>query len=217
MFSDDSTNHPAAHSIKRKVEQVLTVFKTIDEDTARFQQATGLHCFPKCNGCCIRPHIEATILEFLPLAYHLYLENQAEEWWNRMKEMTTDPHCGLLKPRITAEKGFCIAYDYRPLVCRLFGYSAVLDKNQRPQLATCEILKKNRTEIFQKAVADIEKGLPVPVMKNYFFHLYSIDMTLTREFYDISTALFRALEEVLFFSSYEKWDPLCLPAKKEGG
>ncbi|MDQ3534847.1 MAG: YkgJ family cysteine cluster protein, partial [Bacteroidota bacterium] len=59
-------------SIREIVSQVEDVFIELDLDIAKFQQETGLGCIRGCGECCKKPDIEATVLEFLPLAYHLY-------------------------------------------------------------------------------------------------------------------------------------------------
>ena len=108
--------------MEEKVNAVESVFRKLDEEIAQFQANTTLHCKAGCGKCCFKPDIEATILEFLPFALHLYQEGKAEVWHEKLKTSTADV-CMILNPA-QGGTGLCFDYNYRGLICRLFGYSA---------------------------------------------------------------------------------------------
>ncbi len=87
-------------------------------------------------------------------------------------------------------------YPMRPLTCRFFGFSAVLDKHERPQLFTCPVIKKMYHEKYVETVRSLAT-LDVPIMKNYSMMLYSIDFSLAQRQYPFNDALRMALETVL--------------------
>ncbi|MBL7849518.1 MAG: YkgJ family cysteine cluster protein [Cyclobacteriaceae bacterium] len=183
-------------------QQVTALFEELDSQIARFQSETMLHCGFGCGKCCFKPDIEATVLEFLPFALHLYRQGHAETWYARLKE-TTSPVCLLLNPTQPGA-GLCSEYAHRGLICRLFGYSARTNKHGKKELVTCAIIKSEQTEAFTSAEERIEGGLPVPIMSQYYFQLMAIDNDLSREFYPINTAIRKAIETVMHYYAYRE-------------
>ena len=186
--------------MEEKVSAVEKVLENLDQEIATFQAETSLHCKFGCGKCCFKPDIEATILEFLPFAFHLYKQNQAFEWLEKLK--TTDSTiCMILNPTQTGT-GLCSEYKYRGLICRLFGYSARTNKYGKHELVTCQIIKTELAEEYLKADARIQEGAAVPVMSDYYMQLHAIDFELTREFFPINEAIRRAIEVILHHYAY---------------
>src|ERR1044072_2248444 len=139
---------------EEKIRAVEQVFERLDEDIAAFQSWSGLHCQWGCGKCCFKPDIEASVLEFLPFAYHLYQQEKAFEWLEKLK--TTDsPLCLILNPTQNGA-GLCSEYKHRGLICRLFGYTARTNKYGTKELVTCQIIKTEQSENYQRSVAQIE-------------------------------------------------------------
>ncbi len=190
------------NDLARTVEQVEAVFANLDQEIASFQSRTKLHCAFGCGKCCFKPDIEATSLEFLPFANHLYEIGQAESWYERLRQ-TQDPICLILNPT-QGGAGLCSEYKYRGLICRLFGYSARTNKYQQRELVTCQVIKTEQASNFADATAGITAGEPVPVMANVYMQLHSIDPGLATEFYPINRAILRALELVMHYYAYRR-------------
>jgi uncharacterized protein len=187
-------------SIEEKVSQVETVFKALDGEIAHFQAASNLHCKFGCGKCCFKPDIEATILEFLPFAYHLHQSNAAEGWLEKLA--TSDSAlCPILNPTQSGA-GLCSAYNHRGLICRLFGYSARTNKYAQRELVTCQIIKTEQKENFESAEKKIEEGGSIPVMSHYYMQLHAIDFELAGQFYPIKVAIRKAIETVLHYYAY---------------
>lgn len=187
-------------TLPEKIAAVQEIFDQLEKEVNEFKSHSGLHCPAGCGKCCFKSDIEATVLEFLPFAHHLYKEKKAREWLKRLKT-SLSPVCMILEPG-RAGAGLCSSYAHRGLICRLFGYSARRDKLSRPQLVTCRVIKTEQKEAYEVAIARIDDGFPVPVMTNYYMRLYGIDMDLSREFYPINTAIRKAIEAVLFYYPY---------------
>jgi Uncharacterised protein family (UPF0153). len=183
-----------------KVKAVEEVFKKLDAEIASFQSWSGLHCKFGCGKCCFKPDIEATILEFLPFAHHLHQNDLAFQWLEKLQS-NDDPICLILNPTQPGA-GLCSQYEYRGLICRLFGYSARTNKYNQKELITCQIIKTEQKENYEKSVQKIEGGEAVPVMSNYYMQLHAIDFELTRDFYPINIAIRKAIELVLQYYSY---------------
>jgi Fe-S-cluster containining protein len=186
--------------MEEKIQAVEAVFKKLDQEIASFQSWSTLHCKFGCGKCCFKPDIEATILEFLPFAYHLYKNDLALTWLERLKE-TDSSICLILNPTQNGA-GLCSEYPYRGLICRLFGYSARTNKYGKPELVTCQIIKTEQDEAYQKTVTKIDEGEPLPIMSNYYMQLHAIDFELTREFFPINEAIRRSIETILHYFAY---------------
>ncbi len=185
-----------------KVRAVEGVFRDLDAAINTFQTATTLHCKFGCGKCCFKPDIEATPVEFLPFAHYLYENNLADAWYEKLR-VSDDELCLILNPT-QAGAGLCSEYVHRGLICRLFGYSARVNKYGAKELVTCQIIKTEQKDAYESAEKSISAGGPVPVMNQYYMQLHGIDPELAREFYPINKAIRRAVEVVLSYYAYRQ-------------
>lgn len=185
-----------------KISAVRAVFDDLDGAIAAFQAGSTLHCKHGCGKCCFKPDIEATALEFLPFAQYLYDQGQALAWHEKLSN-APGPLCVILNPT-QAGAGLCSEYVYRGLICRLFGYSARVNKYGDRELVTCQIIKTEQEEAYTDATRQIEAGGAVPVMSQYYMKLHAVDPDLAREFFPINQAIKRALETVLQYYAYRE-------------
>lgn len=186
--------------LEEKVEAVEQVFKKLDDEISTFQTWSALHCKFGCGKCCFKPDIEASILEFLPFALHLYNNNQALEWLDKLKKSDSSV-CLILNPT-TEAAGLCSEYIHRGLICRLFGYSARTNKYNQSELITCQTIKSEQKDQFDNAVREISAGRKIPIMSQYYMQLQALDFDLTREFFPINVAISKAIETVLHYYAY---------------
>jgi Fe-S-cluster containining protein len=186
--------------LEEKVKLVERVLAELDQEISSFQGWSGLHCGYGCGKCCFKADIEATVLEFLPFAWHLHAGGLSEEWRDRLlnEESTV---CVILNPTL-AGAGLCSQYAHRGLICRLFGYSARTNKYNQKELVTCQIIKSEQTSAFEDASRQIEGGRHVPVMTDFYYRLQSIDAELAREFHPINVAIRKAIETVMHYYAY---------------
>jgi uncharacterized protein len=190
-----------AMRMEETVAAVNQVFENLDQQIATFQGATSLHCKPGCGKCCFKPDIEATVLEFLPFALHLYKQNLANQWLDKLDSIESSM-CLLLNP-IREGSGLCTEYTYRGLICRLFGYSARTTKYAKKELVTCSVIKTEQTAAYAETILKVEAGLDVPTMNQYYMQLQCIDYNLTAKYYPINEAIKQAIETVMQYYSYE--------------
>lgn len=190
-------------SIYRKVRAVERVFGQLEKEVASFQKATGMHCVSGCGFCCKKPDITATPLEFLPLAFHLFMEGKAPEMYART-EKADESLCMLFAPwQGSTGGGMCRQYTSRGLICRLFGFTAARDKVGQPQLVTCKIIKEGQPLEFQKGKEAAMEG-DVAFMRDYYFKLTCIDPELGRQMIPINLAIRHALEAVMGYYAYRR-------------
>lgn len=192
-------------SIQKKVAAVERVFEKLQRDINTFQSQSSLKCLAGCGKCCTKPDISATILEFLPYAYHLYKTDTANEMLDKIDADGEAVVCHLFTPLIAdTGSGFCGDYKYRGLICRLFGYAASRDKNGQKKLVTCQLIKSDQEAQYQLTVSGINDGsMAVPMMSDYQSQLMGIDWELGSKFYPINVAIRKAIEMVLFYYQYK--------------
>jgi Fe-S-cluster containining protein len=185
-----------------KVKAVETVFQRLDQEVATFQSWSGLNCAAGCGKCCLKPDIESTILEFLPFALYLYSQNLAVTWLDRVQ--TSNSSICLILSASVSGGGRCSEYKHRALICRLFGYSARIDKHERRELMSCQVIKSEQGVQFAKASGEVLGGKFVPVMSHYYMQLRAIDFELSREYFPINEAIKRAIEVILHYYAYRE-------------
>lgn len=182
-----------------KVRAVKRLYLKLDREISTFQRDTGLHCLSGCGECCKKPDIEATPLEFLPLALAIFDEGKAE---SMLAEVKSDKGiCHVFRPYVTNFGGMCSVYPDRGLICRLFGFTARRNKEGKPELVTCKLIKQEQSLLYENAMQRIATGKHVPVMSNYYSRLSAIDPALC-QFYPINEAIGHAIETVLAYYAY---------------
>ena len=180
------------------------VFHDLDQAISQFQKSTDMRCIAGCGLCCLKPDLHATALEFLPLAYHLYVKGELESWHVRLlsEEKTLCPVLSsMLAP---GESGFCSEYVHRGLICRLFGFSARVNKEDKPELSTCRPIKDQTPEAYSRGLTHVTLQKPIPIMRDYAHRLQGIDSQLGFDQLPIRIAVLRAIEVVLAYYAYRR-------------
>lgn len=186
--------------LSQKVQAIEEVFLLLDQEMSKFQGWSGLTCKFGCGKCCTKADIEATVLEFLPFALHVYHLNQSAEWLAKL-EQHSGSLCVFFEPT-KAGSGLCSEYPFRGLICRLFGFSARTNKYAKKEFISCQTIKTEQPDAYSHTVAGIAEGAFVPVMNHYYMRLHAIDRDMTRDFYPINEAIKRAIEMVLHHYAY---------------
>ena len=177
---------------------VGAVYRRLDRRIAGFRRAAGLTCPRGCGECCLSPEVEATVLEMLPLALRLQRERRLEQTLAGLGPAEPPRPCVFYSPRpLGAFGGRCSVYPFRPLLCRLFGFSAMTDPQGRPQLVLCRRLREADPAGAREAAAGAASGrLTVPLMSVWSLAMYRLDPGLGTQALPINAALRQALERV---------------------
>ena len=154
-------------TIEQRVVLVEELFQNLDIEIKEFQSHTKLSCVAGCGKCCNHPEIDASPLEFLPWAFHLFLNGEAEKVLNTLNKSTIN-RCFIYNPLslLDKNKGNCSSYQYRGLICRLFGFGANTDKYGQLRLATCKIIKEGQAENYNKSTELITSSNLLDNLKN---------------------------------------------------
>ncbi len=189
-------------TLPEKVRAVKNVYAKLDKEIAALQATSGLHCLSGCGECCKKPDIEATPLEFLPLALQLFDEGKAERALEDLQNKT-ESICYVFRPHVTNFGGLCSEYPHRGLICRLFGFTARRNKEGNSELVTCKLIKKDQSAEFDQLVKEMKHGKKIPVMSDYYSRIAGIDHNMVT-FYPINEAMKQAIETVLHYYAYRK-------------
>jgi uncharacterized protein len=188
------------------ISSVKEVYQALDEHLGLIASKTGLRCPKNCSACCDKKNIEASPIEFYPLAAWLYQNGLVDEYIQRLDENDEKGYCILYSPDSALNgKGACEQYEYRGLICRLFGYGYRMNREMVPDLVTCKIMKEN----LPSAISEAKKlGMKtpegMPIFSNYFMQLYSIEPDLAIKRFPVNQAIRMAIENLYFHFSEER-------------
>jgi uncharacterized protein len=195
----DKGNLHYAPPYEHTVRQIDEIYRELDVKTEEFKRASGLRCPGGCGRCCMSENIEATPLEFLPLAAHLWETGEAEKWAENIRLLKERRSCVLFRPDpYKPGDGRCMHYSMRGLICRAFGYTASKDKYSVTRFIGCKVMREDFPENFENTREAVSKGLYIPLVTVFSYRLISIDQTLGRMYMPINKAIGGAIERVGF-------------------
>lgn len=184
--------------IEQKAKAIERLFDSLDRQIRIFEGRSRLRCEQGCGHCCENPGIEATELEMLPMAFALVRRGEADRYYNEALSRKFSGCCVMFRAA-GPDNGSCGAYEARPLVCRLFGFSANRDKHGRLRMVTC-------SRINSLAAIDDELNdgrLDPPVMTDFFLRAEGVDPDSGRERLHINLALKRAIDKVRLYEQLQ--------------
>ncbi len=184
--------------VAEKVNDVLNLYAEVDGKIEEFKKVSSLKCVSGCGRCCENPKISITVLEVFPLACKLWQDKTAPAILAQIANGAIEGVCVFYQPdAIVAGSGRCGVYALRPLLCRLFGFSAKMDKYGNPSLVTCSVMKNHCVQEYEQVNKKLcERTLVVPRMQEYGMQLLYIDSYWAREQLPINQAIRIALEKV---------------------
>lgn len=152
------------------------IYKELDRKIAAFKKRTGLNCVPGCGQCCDNPNVDATVFELFPLAAAKWRSREAETLLKQLEQDREASICIFYRaPLSKGDKGCCAIYPLRPLICRLYGFSARKDRHGKLEFVSCSVLKKTEPSKISQAQDLVAAGAPVPVMGEYTLRVWSLN------------------------------------------
>lgn len=195
VINDTCANKPAA--LFEGLESLLALYREVDVVTDEFKRRGKVDCLGSCRECCrtSAANIEVSLFEFLPLSIHLWQTGKAEFWLARAAETAPDSPCVLFNDNsLLQPQGGCRFYAWRPLICRLFGFSAVENKYGLPVVSLCRRIKEKNPGLREKLQQLVNDGLPAPVNSYYARRVSLLNPALGQTRYPINKAFLLALE-----------------------
>jgi len=165
---------------KLLAEQVLNVYKEMDDQSIYYSQSNKINCPSKCNHCCSNPNVSATPLEMLPLALHLIKNNQVPTNFD--------------SPTCLFKTDKCSVYDNRPTVCRLFGWTQVSSKNGQ-RLSICP-----KVQTPSGKLDNLDPN--APNIAYFASKIKEVDPSLGSTILPINQALKQIIDSVLMYQNY---------------
>ncbi|MCW3789143.1 YkgJ family cysteine cluster protein [Plebeiibacterium sediminum] len=191
-------------NIVHTVRAVEKLFESLDKDIRRLQLHTGIHCIENCIHCCTTPRIEATSVEFLPLAYHLYKTGQINEVLNKMEQVNNEYTCPLLNLLSFDGKTIgCNHYIHRGLICRLFSYNYLTNKHGVRKINACKKIQLNQPDQIEKANYLLLTKVICPKASDYYSKLRFISYNEAHHLYPIGKAIRIAIDMVVIYFHYK--------------
>ncbi|MGB4268983.1 MAG: YkgJ family cysteine cluster protein [Spirochaetota bacterium] len=182
------------YSLFPQLQKIIQLYKEIEKITSSVKYLFSVNCPYGCGQCCNTGshNIEASIIEMLPLCVYLYENNSYQFWINKA--------CNNLCPFYEAETlynntGRCAVYEYRPLVCRLFGFSFMKNKYGAIVPVTCPTLQKQFTA--QKNTTAVTPEM-LPLMSTFSLQSIMIDPAIGTNRYPIDEAFRKAMNYVIY-------------------
>lgn len=182
------------------VFEVEEVYRELEGHIEHVTSQTGMKCPHLCSACCRNTEIEATPIEFIPLAAWLYETGKVDEFLTGLDQRDETGYCVLFSPEASKEgKWGCLQYEKRGLICRLFGIGYRLNRENMPELVTCKVMKEVCHDGVSKARL-LGAGPPgtVPLFRDYSMRLFGIDLDLSTRLMPINQAIRIAIEKLYF-------------------
>ena len=150
------------------------------------------------------------MLEFLPFAYYLVKNNLHEA---ALDLLDTNPeHCiNLATTQVPGETAGCSIYAHRGLICRLFGFSGVRDKNSKLAVYTCAHMKSEFAAEYLLTMERINSKMHIPIVSDFYYQIYYIDPQLANDYNPINISIRKAIEKVAYYYAHK---PLRKPRTK---
>ncbi|MGM9874115.1 MAG: YkgJ family cysteine cluster protein [Bacilli bacterium] len=123
--------------IKNEIDIVDNIYSSLEKKQEDFCQTFCIHCENGCGKCCEHFTPDITYLEAIYIAYGLIIEGKDLIVYDKLKKWDDNTiYCPFYD--FANNEHHCTIYYYRPLICRLFGASAVKDKNGKPIFKKCK-------------------------------------------------------------------------------
>jgi len=190
-------------NIVQKIRAVEHLYRTLEKETQSFHHLTQINCPESCFYCCTTSHIEASTLEFYPMAYFLYKNGKAEEILDKIEINNKENLCPVLQSMSQHKMtSGCMYYEKRGLVCRLFGNYIMTDKYGVKKVSTCKIIKEMQPDQLINANNLLRTRSFGPSSLDYYMQLQLIDYHNVQKMYPIATAIKIALDTIITHFRY---------------
>ena len=150
-----------------QAEELASVYEKLDQAISGFLSEYDIHCRRGCGTCCEHFVPDITEAEANYLALYIIENKREEEVQRRFLDFQEDSEgpCPLYNKD---DEHHCSVYEARPLICRLFGSSCFVNKEDRPMFRHCRWNDSDR----DLAPSDITTD--VPVMGKYGLAVESV-------------------------------------------
>jgi len=160
------------------IPDIVAVYQEIDTKITQFQMASGLSCPDRCGRCCESRNVEATVLETLPLASEILSKNAVDGLLPLLENRAINGAtlCVLYSPEAGHPgEGRCSFYEFRPLVCRLFGYAGRRNRKGILEPCFCIPIKDHHPDCLERFHTAVSKKSPPSLYQDFFMRIASMN------------------------------------------
>ena len=141
----------------------------------------------------------------LPLAVNLWAQKKGDLWLEQLARSGQKKRCVFYKPRANdPKKGRCLVYAFRPLICRLFGFSFHKDKNGNLIYGGCKIIKKAYPRTVTRIKKILAKKPHLHKITDFSIRLFGLGTLTDQKLIPINHAAKNALEKIGFILEKQK-------------
>lgn len=181
----------------RLSDEVLRVYSELDGSIVDLKQRFPVACPFGCGVCCRSPNVEASVLEMLPVAETLLDNQEVDFWLTALEERQGAAMCVFYTPdKLSFGQGRCAVYPLRPSMCRLFGYSAVRNKQGKQVFAPCRVMRQATPRGIRKAEDAVAQGEEILCMAEASARVAGVEPSLGHRRLPINEAFRLAVERV---------------------
>lgn len=146
------------------------------------------------------------MIEMMPLAEELCKTNEADIWLDRLDSAVDIFSCVFYRkdPEVRGN-GRCLVYGLRPLICRLFGFFTIRDKNGNYDYGSCVVMKKKYPDSYHKAVKMVREGDHPSNVTDYSIRVISMGAGVNGKMLPINIAAKMAIEKIGFEKIKSGW------------
>jgi len=180
------------------LNSIRELYKKLEADQKRFTKAFHISCVDGCGKCCesFNPDITENEAEFL--AFGLIAEGIDDEVCNYLEKCPKNARsCPLYNGN---SEYHCTVYRWRPLICRLFAFSASVDKNGKPTYRHCK-WNLNGHDLTEEEINAHRED--VILMRDYGLMLDESEINDTKT-YMLADILPKAINKIRFIMQLEE-------------
>ena len=123
MENDKILKELGGTNLAERLDIMKKLYEKLESAQNLFQEKFRIHCKEGCGTCCEHFNPDITPLESDYLAYGLILEGRDSDVLKLLHSESENPGgCPLYRKNSVFH---CSVYKWRPMICRLFGASAV--------------------------------------------------------------------------------------------
>jgi Fe-S-cluster containining protein len=206
--------------LRDRLVSLAELYRRADEEVAAFCAGSGLACPHGCGTCCESFVPDVMPLEAAAVAVFLADKDKTAAWsmagsgrgQSSPEEGSSSAKKGESCPLYAADTPWhCTVYEARPLVCRLFAFSAVRDKRGLSSFSLCRLMPPAAGTAVQgqevpftavrfacgPAIMETFRAEP-PVMADFGNEILALDPHSNGDRAPLPEALADALSQVLF-------------------
>ncbi len=194
--------------ILNKSEKIINKLAEVGLKYSATQEMTKLTCIKDCGKCCYNPEVYARPLELLPLAIDLNKKNKLEDTYERLQSYVHNSEKNevcFFYHKIDEVRGYCTAYEFRPLLCRSFGAFVRKKANHKKELSVCKLIKIEKQTTFENVLTkmdEIPESFCTDLLANSFYQI-DPELFLEKEL-QINNAALKIFEKVKFYADLSR-------------